>query len=314
MIQGLRHNRETVLIKGRSGTGKEHLARAIHQLSSQTNDFFIKVNSAHFTRELLDTRLLGKQTVKNSAILLKEKKYEKRGTVYFESIEKMPLSLQRNLLYFLESGVSKFFDVNGTNHADYRIVASAGEEIEQLVERKKFRKDLYFRLNSIDIKIPALKDRKEDIPWLANYFADQACMQSGKSYFDLSEKTKQIFSMYHWPFNVEELEKAVKKAVFNGGEADLVSYVNRNNNHNHRFREFYKYLEGLEEFSDAGNFIEHSKDMSLKEIGKNYIAYTEKIYMKKALEQTNWNRKKAAKKLSISYKSLLNKINEYSLS
>lgn len=315
MLVELSHTRETVLIKGARGTGKEHVARALHQLSSPANNsFFIKVNSAELTHRLLETRLFGDRIDKSLESMPGKEASGKMGTVFFDSIEEMSLSVQGNLLYFLESGTSKFFSTENTCTADYRIIASAGEDIEKLVTQKKFRNDLYFRLNSIDMRIPALKDRREDVPLLADFFADKGCMESGRSYFDLPEKIKHIFLQYHWPLNVEELEQRVKRAVIFGGESGVIKYFAKENNKDNQLDDFYQKIGGFDGFSDACHFVKDSGSLSLKEITKEYIAHTEKIYMKKALDQTNWNRKKAAKKLRISYKSLLNKISEYNLS
>ena len=313
MVLKLSRNRETVLIKGAGGTGKEHVARVLHHLSAKADDFFIKVNSAGLTHRLLDGRLFHSDTLNHGPAASARQASEKRGTIFFESIEKMPFSLQGSLLDFLECGEPGFWKAETIDAMDYRIIASAAEDIERQVEQKKFRKDLYFRLSSIDMKIPALKDRRADISLLADFFADRACMESGRSYFDLSEKIKQTLGLFEWPLNVEELEQTVKNAIANGGEIGLLDHFRMAQGKNSQFNDFHLQIEQTDAFSDVAGFLKNANNLSLKEISKNYVAHTEKIFMKKALDLTNWNRKKAATKLSISYKSLLNKISEYDL-
>jgi len=318
LIPELSRSEETLLIKGKKGTGKEHVARVLHDKSAGRNDPFVKVNAAELTHESLESELFGLANDCRKEIGTGRKDpfgTAGRGTLFLDAIDKTPLSLQGNLLYFLEAGDGINYGSDKKKKIEVRVIVSAGEDIGRLVETGKFRKDLYFRLNTISIEIPQLKNRIKDISLLADYFADKYCMEFGRSYYDLSKKTKRIFGSYHWPGNVQELENAVKNTVLYGNEDNLVEMFSLYNLRNKSVDiiDDYKDIIDLEEFSEAKNFIKDLNKVSLKDISREYIARAERIFMKKALERTNWNRKKAAVALDISYKSLLNKIRAYNL-
>ncbi len=312
IISELSQSKETVFIKGEFGTGKEHVARVLHYTSAARNSSFVKVNSAELTHELLESELFDRCNggfTENSAKKRAGFESANKGTLFFKEIDKIPAALQGNLLYFLEADCAK------NKKHNFRIIASTSADIDLLAEKDKFRKDLYFRLNTICIEIPLLKNRIEDIPLLTDYFADKFCMEFGKSYYDLSKRAKKIFSSYHWPGNVEQFKNVVKSIVLQGNEDGLIEKLGLSDKmyKTTDLFDYYDDIYALEEFSDIKNYIKESSSVSLKDIGREYTARAERIFLKKALEQTNWNRKKAASALNISYKSLLNKIKAYNL-
>ncbi len=318
MLSELSLSKEPVLIQGETGTGKDLIAKAIHCRLDTNNSLFFKMNAAKFSRELFDdepsgdsTReLIGRSGENNSKF-----KGTTIGTIFLDKIEQIPVALQGNLLHVLEDGGnSKFgFDLNVPSNV--RIIASANGDLNQLVESGKFRKDLFFRLNILPVKIPPLRKRIEDIPLLTDYFIDKTCLEHGKSYYEMSKKTKDIFSWYHWPGNVKELYIIIKNAIMLGNEIQILDQLDQNNqtHDSTNLIDGVKDAYGLLELSHLKQYLMDLNKVSLKDICRKFIARTEKNLMKKALEKTNWNRKKAANLLDISYKSMLNKIKAYNI-
>lgn len=318
MIPELSRSKETVLIRGETGTGKGLVAKAIHCRSDRGNNPFIKVNSTDLPHELFKGILFGYGTDASGDVPENKKgKFEaaNTGTIFLDDIEKISATLQANLLHALEEGgISKLG--GATNEKlDVRIIAATNADLDMLIQRGKFRKDLYFRLNIIEIEIPSLRDRTEDIPLIADYFADKFCMEFGKSCCQMSPKTKNIFSRYHWPGNVRELYNVVKSSVLLGHEESIINQLCLYNQKDNTadFIEGLETIDALAELSEVKNYIKDINKISLKDICREFITRTEKKLMQKALQRTNWNRKKAAMMLKISYKSLLNKIKAYNL-
>lgn len=316
MIAELSRSKETVLVRGETGTGKELVARAIHSWSDRRNNPFIKINAAALPCELFESELFGDKTgAFSDAHKNKKRMFEvaNTGTIFLDEIGNIPASLQAKLLRVLEerSNINPGSETKET--VDIRIIAAADVDLGVLVETKKFRKDLYFRLNVISIEIPPLRDRKEDIPLLAVFFNDKFCWEFGKSHYELSTKTKNMFSLYNWPGNVRELKNVVKSSVLLGDEESIINKLCQNSP-KHEFMDFIDCCEDintLAELSNISKYLRNLHDVSLKDICSDFTVQTEKKLIKKALDRTNWNRKKAATLLDISYKSLLNKIKAY---
>jgi transcriptional regulator with PAS, ATPase and Fis domain len=186
--------------------------------------------------------------------------------------------------------------------------------LEQRVQTGEFRQDLFYRLNVISIVIPPLRDRAGDIPMLTDFFADRFCMDLGIGHIEISKKVKSIFSKYYWPGNVRELENMTRQAILRGDKdgsvADLFGQRHKNNN----LVNPYKDIENLAGIKGLKKKLNKLDNLSLKNVCGDFLARTEKKIITKALDQTNWNRKKAADLLDISYKSVLNKIKKYKLS
>ncbi len=318
MISELSCSKETVLVKGETGTGKELVARAIHSWTGGRNNPFIKVNTAALPCELFESELFGDNTGAFTGAHQNKKgmlEVANTGTILLEKIGKMPSSLQAKLLRVLE-GESTSNPASETKETvDFRIISTTDADLDLFVETGEFRKDLYYRLNVISIEIPPLRNRIEDIPLLAVFFNDKFCWEFGKSHYDLSNKTKNIFSCYHWPGNVRELKNVVKSSVLLGNEESIVNKLCLNNP-KHEFMDFIDCCEDIYTLAELSNITKYLKNLnkvSLKDICRKFTVRAEKKLIKKALEKTNWNRKKAAILLDISYKSLLNKIKTYNL-
>ncbi|MBW1821383.1 MAG: sigma-54-dependent Fis family transcriptional regulator, partial [Deltaproteobacteria bacterium] len=297
-----------VLLKGEKGTGKELIAKVIQHKSGRRENPFVKVNCSALTNEMSENELLGRnaQAIKD---LNQRKKgifsFADTGTLFFDEIGQLPPAYQAELLLFEKNGMSKTV-VKAEEKIDVRIIASTSADLEALVKKGTFLKKLYNRLNVISIIIPPLRYRLEDIPFLSDFFTDKYCTELGKTHYKLSQKTKSSFFSYNWPGNVMELENLVKGAVALGNEDSIISQLDTQNKIN-------EYTYNIAELINVKKHINGSDDLPLKDICRAINAQAEKKLMKQALERTNWNRKKAAMMLSISYKSLLNKIKAYNL-
>ena len=318
MVLELSSSKETVLIQGEPGTGKELVARAIHFKSDRSNNPFVKVNTAEFSRESFESKPFGF----NPGGLANDNWSPKKifriadtGTVFLDHMEKTSASFQAEMLQVLDQGIISTHDNKDKETIDARIIASAGADLGMLVEKGAFRKDLFYRLNVIRIDIPPLRHRIQDIPPLAVFFNDMFCGNIGRSHFNLSEKTKNILSGYHWPENVRELENVVRHSVLTGNEESMLNQFclpNRKNK-SANYINFSEDIYTVAELSDVKKYLKDLNKVSLKDICQEFVTRTEKKIMQQALKKTKWNRKKAAILLDISYKSLLNKIKTYDL-
>ena len=309
MIPDLSNSREPVLLKGEKGTGRELVAKVIQYQSERKNNPFVKVNCSALTNGISKSELLGKNDSPFKDLNQLENgifTVANTGTLFLDEIGQLPAAYQAELLLLVEENGALKPETGANENVDVRIIASTNNDVETLVDKGVFLKNLFYRLNVISIKIPPLRHRLEDIPFLADFFAEKYCAELGKSHFRLSRKTKNTFFSYHWPGNVLELENLVKGAVALGNEDSIISQLDTQNKIN-------EYTYNFAELTDLKKHIKGSGDLPLKDICREINAQAEKKLMKQALERTNWNRKKAATMLSISYKSLLNKIKAYNL-
>jgi len=309
MIPELSRSSETILLKGEKGTGKELVAKVIQYKSGRRENPFVKVNCSALTNEMSENELLGRnaQAVKD---LNQRKKgifsVADTGTLFFDEIGQLPPAYQAELLLLLEENDLSKTVAKAEEIICVRVIASTISDLESLVEKGTFLKKLYHRLNVINIIIPPLRYRLEDIPFLSDFFTDKYCAKLGKTHYRLSQKTKSTFFGYHWPGNVMELKNLVKGAVALGNEDSILSQLDTQN-------KISEYTYNFAELTDVKKHIKGSGDLPLKAICRKINAQAEQKFMKQALEKTNWNRKKAATMLNISYKSLLNKIKAYNL-
>lgn len=205
----------TVLITGESGTGKELLANALHQNSRRKDHVMVKVNCATIPKELFESELFGhKKGAFTGAISDKDGKFSlaHKGTIFLDEIGEVPVDLQAKLLRVLQEGE---FDVVGGSavHVDLRIVAATNRNLEKMVELGTFREDLYYRLNVFPIHNIPLRERKEDIPLLAQYFLEKYSAKAGKAFRRVSKKTIEVLLKYPFPGNIRELENLIERAV-----------------------------------------------------------------------------------------------------
>jgi len=321
LILNLKSFREPVLIQGEPGTGKELVARALHHHSGKRTRPFVKVNLAALDfatlNELIAGTLPGKsanpeRNTQNAVSV------EDSSTMFLDKLAALPAPLQSRLLNIFKDG---HFQLKPTgrdeiNWYEGRMIFSSNSLLENLVRRGKFRQDLYYRLNVISIIVPPLRDRVCDIPVLMDFFADKFCMELGVGHIELSKKVKGIFSNYHWPGNVRELENMTRRAILHGDKDSVVTNLSRRRTPNKNLVNPYKDAEdipGINGLKKRLSKLNNLDNLSLKKLCNDFLARTEKKIITKALGKTNWNRKKAAGLLDISYKSLLNKIKKYKL-
>ena len=206
----------TVLITGESGTGKELIARAIHTNSQRLGKPFIAINCAAIPRELLESELFGHERgAFTGATERKSGKFEQAagGTLFLDEIGDMPPELQAKLLRVLQEKEITRTGGNQTLAVDVRIVAATNQDITALVKKNQFREDLYYRLNVVPIQLPALRERQEDIPQLADFFLQKSKYDLGIESMECSRATLELFKSYDWPGNIRELENVIKRAT-----------------------------------------------------------------------------------------------------
>ena len=288
-----------VLITGESGVGKEVLARFIHMNSSRHDKPFVKVNCAALPDELLESELFGyERGAFTGALNDKPGKFElaDKGTLLLDEIGEMTPHLQAKLLHVLQD--SEYSRLGGKHQVrvDAHVLASTKINLEEAVANGTFREDMYFRLNVIRLDIPPLRERREDIPVLCNYLLCRYRQRFKSDVAEMSPELLDSFLRYDWPGNVRQLENAIKRYL-------ILPDVNMT-------------LSELKEYSpDASEVPMKAKEdrMSLKDVRTRAAEQAEKELVLRVLEETNWNRKQAARRLNICYKALLNKLKRWQI-
>ncbi|MGD9123179.1 MAG: sigma 54-interacting transcriptional regulator [Desulfobacterales bacterium] len=306
-INDLDNVNEAVLIQGERGTGKELMARYIHLKSRRHAGNFVKLDVPELPADFFEKQLLLLEdpAAKNQSLFAGVQ----HGTLLLEEIGSMLLESQTTFLKIIdEAGIRKADD----DGRQVRIIATTSQDLFELIEKGQFRKALYFRLNVIRIDMPPLRSRLDDVPALTDFFTDKFCIESGRSHFQLSDQMKNLFACYHWPGNIQELEDVVKSIVMDSAE-DRVAQKFRIHKKYSAITDTYKDINTLAGLHDIKKHLKDLNNISLKKISAIFLERAEKKLVKKALDSTSWNRKRAAKLLGISYKSLLNKIKEYKL-
>ncbi|PYR62602.1 MAG: sigma-54-dependent Fis family transcriptional regulator [Acidobacteria bacterium] len=318
----------TVLIRGESGTGKELVARALYASSIRRERPFVKVNCAALPTELLESELFGfERGAFTGAIQHKPGKFEfaHHGTMFLDEISEMSPALQAKLLQVLQDG--EFARLGGKHdvHVDVRIIAATNRDLDRAVADGHFREDLFFRLNVVCIQMPPLRERREEIPILTEYFMKKYSVQYNKPYCELSQETMSLFMDHDWPGNVRELENLIKRAVVLGMEEPIRREINQGIAMTAHRLSLVTPTARVTAMpakvvavppptpaaiaaaaADAGNY-------SLKDISRTAAREAERELIQKMLQQTRWNRKETAEILGISYKALLYKIKENGL-
>ena len=206
----------TVLILGETGTGKELIARAVHNVSGRSDRPLVKVNCAALPANIIESELFGHEKgAFTGAYARKIGRFElaNRGTIFLDEIGDLPLDLQVKLLRVLQDGEFERLGNPNTIKVDIRIIAATNRDLEQAVENSTFREDLYYRLNVFPIRVPSLRERKEDIPFLVNHFIKKFCKKIGRKIEIIPQKVMDGLLTYDWPGNIRELENIIERAV-----------------------------------------------------------------------------------------------------
>ena len=310
IIEQVADSELSVLIRGESGTGKEIVARSLHQLSSRKGKQFVKVNCAAIPRDLLEAELFGyEKGAFTGAHKTKQGRFESadKGTIFLDEIGDMPLELQSKLLQVLEQ--QEFVRVGGIQniHVDVRIICATNRNLEEAIGEKNFRDDLFYRLNEITLLLPPLRDRKDDITLLVNHFIAKYNELYEKNFQRFSQNVTDQLTEFSWPGNVRQLENMIKQVVVRGEES-IVSELIRSSSSATTGQSLAS--------SSTGRSIPDPNmpdTFSLKERIGHIVAREEKSLIREVLQKTNWNRRRAAEMLEISYRSLLYKIKDYKL-
>jgi transcriptional regulator with GAF, ATPase, and Fis domain len=206
----------TVLIQGETGTGKELIARAIHNLSSRCGRPFVKINCAAIPLDLLESELFGHEKgAFTGAIAQKVGRFElaDRGTLFLDEVGDIPAPLQPKLLRVLQEQEFERLGSTHTHHVDVRLVAATNRDLTDMVKRAEFRIDLYYRLNVFPLKLPPLRERREDIPALVSHSVERVARKIGKRIEYIPTDTMSALSAYAWPGNIRELQNLIERAV-----------------------------------------------------------------------------------------------------
>jgi len=289
-----------VLLLGESGTGKEVLARLIHKLSPRAHRTFLKVNCAAVPADLLESELFGYEPgAFTGATHAKPGKFElcNKGTILLDEIGEMPPLLQAKLLHVLQDQQFSRLGSRSVIKVDVRILAATNIDIPQALASKRLREDLYYRLNAFTLELPPLRERKEEIPILLKHSMTRMAERYARSPLPLSPSLLEACQGHSWPGNLRELNNFLKRYLILGDEnlamAELQPRYDGNGGAKADARS-----------GDSGG---------LKSLSRTAKDEAEAEAIKKALDQTNWNRKQAAALLQISYKALLYKIRQFGL-
>jgi len=304
LISTVAQTDSTILISGESGTGKELIARAIHAKSRRADQKFISINCGALPENLLESELFGhKKGSFTDAYQDKEGLFEaaSQGTLFLDEISEMSQKMQVKVLRAIQEKVIRRVGGNKEIEVDVRIITATNRDLVESIEKGEFRSDLYYRLNVISIKVPPLRERKEDIPILMQYFLQRYNQKFAKNIHGFDKKVLECFSRYNWPGNVRELEKFIERGValekgtvisagslpseviynLDPGQASGADWITR---------------------LDAGDFDFNS-----------YLDNLSKSIIIKALELSNGNVKKTAQRLHVNYRSLRYLIEKFNL-
>jgi len=280
-----------VLVTGESGTGKELVVNAIHYTSPRKAGPYIKLNCASLPDSLIESELFGHEKgAFTTAIAQKKGRFElaNGGSLFLDEIAEMPLQMQAKLLRVLDNG--NFERVGGTKtlHSDARIICATNKNIDQELREKRIREDLFYRIHAVSIHLPPLRERRDDIPLLANYFVYLYSKKGNKNIKGLSEKSHKVLMAYEWPGNVRELSNVVEQAVvFCKGEEITPDWL----------------PEGIKKDSQP-------KEFTLR-LSSRSLPLAESTLIRKVLEEADWNLKKAARELDIARGTLYSKMKKY---
>jgi two-component system NtrC family response regulator/two-component system response regulator HydG len=292
-IQDVAGTDTPVLVTGESGTGKELVANAIHYTSAKKRGPYIKLNCASLPDSLIESELFGHEKgAFTTAIAQNKGRFElaQGGSLFLDEVAEMSLSMQAKLLRVLDDG--SFERVGGTKtlHSNARIICATNKNIEQELSEKRFRKDLFYRIHVVSIHLPPLRDRTDDIPLLANYFARLYSKKGNKNIKGISKKSHKVLRAYGWPGNVRELSNVIEQAVVFCKREEIT---------------FDCLPEDIKKDFQP-------KEFSLRLSSKS-LPLAESTLIRKVLEETDWNLKQAAGDLEIARGTLYSKMKKYGI-
>ncbi len=297
LIQKVAGSDTSVLLQGESGTGKELFARAIHNLSPRRDKPYVALNCAAIPTELLENELFGSEKgAYTSSVSRKMGKFEiaDSGTIFLDEIGDLEVSLQAKLLRVLQQ--KKFERLGGTKTVavDVRVVAATNMDLNEMIKKKQFREDLYYRLSVFPITIPPLRDRPDDIKPLSEYFIDKYIKDMKKPMKTLSREATNLLEKYHWPGNVRELENTIERSIILAEGKKITP-------------------DHLAIRLRSTNEIRLREGAGLKEIGGYAQRQAERSAIIRVLKQVRGNKRKCAEVLKIDYTTLFDKLKKYEI-
>ena len=332
----------TVLIRGESGVGKELVSRAIHQRSTRKNRPFVKVNCAALPAELLESELFGHERgAFTGAATTRIGKFEQAdgGTLFMDEIGEMKPALQAKLLHVLQDAEFTKLGSNKRITVDVRVVAATNRDLEKMMLSGDFREDLYYRLKVIELTVPPLKERRDEIPTLTDFFVARYSRKYNRPLKPISEQLRHMFLQYDWPGNIRELENMIKRVVILQDEHLVIREIERNMQRVAALSvaaalPAYATVAAPAAIGAGGpmgyappplpdpDVLEPAEEAepaeesggSLASVAKAASIKAERAAIEQTLRQVHWNRRKAAQILGVSYKTLLNKIKECGIS
>jgi DNA-binding NtrC family response regulator len=286
-----------VLLLGESGTGKEVLAQLIRKYSNRANRVFMKVNCAAVPNDLLESELFGYEPgAFTGANKSKPGKFElcDKGTLLLDEIGEMSPALQAKLLQVLQDGQFCRLGARRSLQVDVRVLAATNINMAEAIAQKRFREDLYYRLSSFVLRMPALRERKEEIPMMLRHFMLRFAERYACPILPLSPRLLSVCANYSWPGNIRQLENFVKRYLVLSDEESAIREIE-------------------EQANDPNHAAAIADDPDFKEMVRTVKSGAEMEAISNALEKTGWNRKRAAMVLNLSYKALLYKIRQYDI-
>jgi two-component system response regulator AtoC len=299
-----------ILILGESGVGKEVVARLLHKHHARSANNFVNVNTAAIPSELLESELFGYEPgAFTGAVKAKPGKFElaDKGTLLLDEIGEMSPQMQAKLLHVLQDGTFTRLGGRAATHVSVRILAATNVDMEAAITEKRFREDLYYRLNAFTIIVPSLRERREEIPMLMEQMALRGATSMGQEPIEFSSKLIEVAQEYHWPGNLRELRNFVIRLLVlqdqDSAYKDLVAKIRAKSSH----------VNDSSAARQVGNLPLNSP-LGMKGVVTDMKHQTESRMIKEALSASGWNRRRAASNLNISYRALLYKIQQHGLS
>jgi two-component system response regulator AtoC len=285
-----------VLILGESGTGKDVLARLLHRSSSAAAGTFVKLSCPAIPASLLETELFGyEKGAFTGAYGTKRGRVEMahKGTLFLDEIGDLDGGLQSKLLQLLQDGTYCRVGGHEERRVSIRIISATNRDLQEQVQTGHFRQDLFYRINALTIELPPLRQRIVDLPELIDYFLAIYAAKFARILNPLSSETVTLLKHYHWPGNIRELENVIRRYAIFGTEESITSE-----------------LMNAEDAPTINTEVTIDPDVSLKEITQRVLVELEREIILKVLKANDWNRKRTAESLKISYRSLLYKMRD----
>lgn len=297
-----------VLITGETGVGKDIIARFIHENSKLADKPFVKVNCAALPTELVESELFGhRKGAFTGAYIDRPGKFEfaNYGTIFLDEIGELSSGVQAKLLQVLQDGQFSRLGSNEEVQVDVRVIAATNRRLLEEIKAGKFREDLYYRLNVVNINVSPLRQRRAEISAFADFFLEKFSRHYGSDIDSIPSELMDVFMAYSWPGNVRELENLIRRfVVLHDSESIRRELLTKMSQHQ---------AEEIDELADECLEKAGGDTIDLKEVTKRAVSQVERNMIVKTLHRTNWNKSKAAKELGVSYKTLLTKIEQYQI-